>query len=80
MNRIKVYNMELTLRCGQCHKECELADPFAGPQPGEQVTVAERLHDGIRESMVRHQAADECEPPRGELSIGGKAYWVVEKV
>jgi len=77
MPKLKVYGLEVELRCMQCQELVyidtdDVFSEFTGKNPGK------NLLETILRAYTVHQSRDECHK-KGILSINGKTYWVTEK-
>ncbi len=61
MKKPTLYNLEITLTCPRCKKEC----PMYGFEPGKS-----KLLDSINNAWVNHQSGELCNPPGCERCGG----------
>ncbi len=79
MKKPSYFNLEITLNCGKCGKECPmLGDPWEKLK-NLHLSAGDALVGAINETYITHQANNECRQPSVSVSLGGRQYRITEE-
>ena len=79
MKKTSYFNLEITLNCGNCGKECQiLSDPWEKLK-NLHLSAGDALVEAINETYIQHQANNECRQPPVSVTLGGRQYRITEE-